>query len=165
MIDLLFRHFQGCTPDSRLFHSKPARLSFALSELLLDCVEAYSAVQMAISSLRRQPRSFLSRADFQITVEDGYSSLGMGRSYTKRVPSAPATQILLKHHPKLETTIWLPPVWSKLLLSCVALGDSFGVLGVWPAAWTAAQRALCSENSPSRLPGFQGAKALRFRTF
>lgn len=41
-----------------------------------------------------------------------------------------------------QQVMWNPPVGSSAMQAISTLGDAFGVLGVWPAAWVAADRVL-----------------------
>jgi len=42
----------------------------------------------------------------------------------------------------MDAVMWQPQVFSAVQMAISHLRDSFGVLGVWPAAWTAAQRVM-----------------------
>ena len=42
----------------------------------------------------------------------------------------------------MDRVMWSPVVGSSAIQAISALGDAFGVLGVWPAAWVAADRVM-----------------------
>lgn len=52
----------------------------------------------------------------------------------------------------MDRVMWTPVVGSSAQQAISALRDAFGVLGVWPAAWLAAQRVMriCQRGGPGR---------------